>query len=241
TFIFEAFAREIDFNIIKFKKIRSQWYGQTDIIFEKIKSVLTSIGKVVVLIDEADTAFGGRSDTTHETEKRLFGNIIQMMGNPQNRGKIIWILITSRPDMLEPDIKRSGRAGLHLPVFDPQGEDRLTFIKGILKEINININNFEKAHLQEFLDYTAVYSLADFNELKILLKTKSEVNKRNLKCDEIIEIAKDFNPSNISKERRYQTLVAASECTFKSLLPPDLRDMERVFIEKELLRQELGY
>jgi hypothetical protein len=71
------------------------WFGQTDRLFERLRWHITTYGKVLILIDEAHTAFGSvhRSDT-HETEKRLAGNIIKMMGDPGLRGKVLWALMT---------------------------------------------------------------------------------------------------------------------------------------------------
>jgi len=241
TFIFEAFAKEVGFNIIKFKQIRSQWFGQTDVIFEKIKSILTSIGKVIVLIDEADTAFGGRSGATHETEKRLFGNLIQMMGDPQNRGKIIWVLITARPDKLEPDIKRSGRAGIHLPVFDPEGDERTNFIEWVFSKIGENFKQSSSSFKQTFLEVTSNYSAADFNELMVLIKSQKALNKNILNKKEILNLTKDFVPANLSLERRYQTLVAASECSFRSVLPEHLKDLNAIRAEVDILKKKLNY
>ena len=66
------------------------WYGQTDKLFERLRWHITTYGKVLILVDEAHTAFGSvhRSDT-HETERRLAGNIIKMMGDPRLRGKVL--------------------------------------------------------------------------------------------------------------------------------------------------------
>ena len=59
TFIFEAVASEMDVPVLVLKSIRSQWYGQTDVIFERLRRVLEALEKVVIFVDEADTQFGG--------------------------------------------------------------------------------------------------------------------------------------------------------------------------------------
>ncbi|MFH0824863.1 MAG: AAA family ATPase, partial [Pseudomonadota bacterium] len=118
TFIYKAFAKECGWVAVILKNIRGQYVGQTEQNWERIRTVLESMGNVMVMYDEADTEIGGRSAQTHDVDRRLFGNILRMMSEPHNRGRIVWIIITARPDRLEPDIKRSGRAGEHLPVFD---------------------------------------------------------------------------------------------------------------------------
>jgi hypothetical protein len=46
TFIFEALAAELDLPVLVLKSIRSQWFGQTDVIFERLRRVLESLEKV---------------------------------------------------------------------------------------------------------------------------------------------------------------------------------------------------
>ncbi len=96
TFIFEAVAAELDMPVLVLKNIRSQWFGQTDVIFERLRRVLEALEKVVIFVDEADTQFGGVGEGSHETERRLTGKVQGMMSDPQLRGKVIWLLMTAR-------------------------------------------------------------------------------------------------------------------------------------------------
>jgi len=41
------------------------------------------------------------------------------MGDTRRRGKVIWFLMTSRPDLVPVDLKRQGRAEEHLALFPP--------------------------------------------------------------------------------------------------------------------------
>ncbi len=121
TFIFEAVAAELGLPVLVLKNIRSQWFGQTDALFEKLRSVLVSLGKVVIFVDEADTQFGGVGGDSHATERRLTGKVQQMMSDPALRGRVIWLLMTARIERLSADIRRPGRVGdLILPVLDPE-------------------------------------------------------------------------------------------------------------------------
>src|SRR5690606_29874921 len=95
--------------------------------------LLSALGRVVILVDEADTQFGGVGEGVHETERRLTGKIQAMMADPALRGRVMWLLLTARIDKLSPDIRRPGRAGdLILPVLDPEGMDRGEFIRWAL-------------------------------------------------------------------------------------------------------------
>ena len=76
------------------------------------------------VISQHIVAFGSiHSRDTHETEARLTRHIIQMIDDLEHRSKIVWALITTRPDLLDPDFVRSGRCSVFVPIFDPEGED----------------------------------------------------------------------------------------------------------------------
>ena len=96
TFIFEAAACALDLPVLVRKNIRSQWFGQTDVVLEQLRRVLEALVKVVIFVDEADTQFGGVGPETHDTERRLTGKIQQMMSDPRLRGRVIWLLMTAR-------------------------------------------------------------------------------------------------------------------------------------------------
>ena len=59
TFIFEGLAGELDIPVLVLKNIRSMWFGQTDVIFERLRRLLMALVKVLIFVDEADTQFGG--------------------------------------------------------------------------------------------------------------------------------------------------------------------------------------
>ena len=41
----------------------------------------------------------------------------KQMSDTRNRGKILWILASSRPDLIEVDLKRPGRVDVKFPLF----------------------------------------------------------------------------------------------------------------------------
>jgi len=81
TFIFEAVAAECSIPVLVLKNLRSMWYGQTDVIFERLRRVIEALDKLLIFLDEADTQFGGVGANAHETEKRLTGKVQAMMSD----------------------------------------------------------------------------------------------------------------------------------------------------------------
>jgi len=241
TFIYKAFAKECGWVAVVLKNIRGPYVGETEKNWERIRSVLEAMGNVMVMYDEADTEIGGRSAQTHDVDRRLFGNILKMMSDESNRGKIVWIIITARPDRLEPDIKRSGRAGEHLPVFDNEGEEKEAFFKHVLKQANISLEEFTPDQHAEFLRLTADYFPADFDQLLTELKRRRHFEK-SLTPDMVLAEARDFIPSDVARQRRYQELLAVLECTSRELLPGRYASLSREAIELEVqeIRETMG-
>src|SRR5436189_5729382 len=47
------------------------------------------------------------------------------MSVPSIRVRIVWVFATSRPDLLEVDLKRQGRLDVHIPLFPPQTTEEM--------------------------------------------------------------------------------------------------------------------
>lgn len=241
TFVFEAVASEVNMPVLVLKNIRSQWFGQTDVIFERLRRVLEALNRVLIFVDEADTQFGGVGEGSHETERRLTGKIQAMMSEPKLKGKIYWLLMTARIHLLSPDIRRPGRAGdLIVPVLDPIGDDRKDFIKWTIKSITVGDKpalDLESEGLIDLLDKQIPqdYSAASYASLKNNLTFK----KNFPTWHDLVEEIKDILPPAIALARRYQTLQALANCTRRSLLPnPNVTDAERKSWETEIMQLE---
>ncbi len=226
TFIFEGLAGELDIPVLVLKNIRSMWFGQTDVIFERLRRLLMALVNVLIFVDEADTQFGQVGRDAHATERRLTGKIQAMMSDPLLRGNITWLLMTARIYNLSPDLRREGRVGdIVIPVLDPIGEDRETFLRWTLK----NVHKGEIPH--ETFDHMLVlaegYSAASFASLRADLEA-AKAREGTLSVDEIVDVISDRILPNIGPIRRYQILQAFLNCTRKSLLPmeysPEIRE-----------------
>ena len=233
TFIFEGLAGDLDMPVIVLKNIRSQWFGQTDVIFERLRRLLMALDKAMIFVDEADTQFGGIDKNAHATERRLTGKIQAMMSDPQLKGRVAWLLMTARIHNLSPDLRREGRVGdLIIPVLDPEGKDREAFIRwsvsGVYKKkISADVINQLKI-------ITAEYSAASYASLRSDLQAEGN----ELSLDQVIQVAEDRILPNVGIIRRYQTLQALINCTRKSLLPQSYSPQLRVEWETEIQHLE---
>ena len=123
SFLAQCVSGEIGVPCLMLKNFRSKYVGETEGNLERVLAVLRAMGPVVVVVDEADAALGSREqDGDSGTSSRVFGMIASQMGDTRYRGQIIWMLLTARPDLLPIDLKRQGRAEVHIPLFYPTDE-----------------------------------------------------------------------------------------------------------------------
>ncbi len=118
TFLIECLAGEAGVPVVKLKNFRDKWVGSTEGNLEKIFRLLQALGRCYVFVDEADQSLGRRSGGGNDSgvSGRIYSMIAEEMGSSSNRGKIIWVLASSRPDLIEVDLKRPGRVDVKIPL-----------------------------------------------------------------------------------------------------------------------------
>jgi ATPase family associated with various cellular activities (AAA) len=119
TFLVECLAGEANVPIVKMKNFRDKWVGSSEGNLEKIFRLIHALGRCYVFIDEADQALGRREGASGDSGVggRIYSMLAEEMGDSANRGKVIWVLASSRPDLIEVDLKRPGRVDLKIPLF----------------------------------------------------------------------------------------------------------------------------
>ena len=165
TFLVTTFAGEIGIPMVKLKNFRSQWQGVTEGNLEKILTLLRAMNPVAVMIDEADAALGDRSSQGDSgVSSRVFGQIAQAMSDTRYRGRIIWFLVTARPDLMPVDLKRQGRAEEHIGLFYPSTrEDREELLEVMMRKTGVDLD--VSAVPEALLDGERTYSGADMEAL----------------------------------------------------------------------------
>lgn len=232
TYMVTSFAGEVGIPIVKF---RSQWHGATEANFDKVMTILKAMAPVGVLIDEADILLGSRRRTDQkESQNWLFTRISDFMGNTEYRGRIIWFMVTSRPDLLPIDLKRQGRAEEHLALFPPDTqEDKEELFKILVKKLEAKVQDFPA--LEVFKRNKLEFSGADLEAILIRAKFRAAMDNRIIITREDWEATvKDFIPPIYPYELELQNLVAVLECTSRDMVPKKFRNMERGRIISEI-------
>ena len=119
TFMVECLAGEAGVPVVKMKNFRDKWVGSTESNLEKIFRLLDALGRCIVFVDEADQALGRRNADSGDSgvSGRVYGMMAERMSDSRKRGRILWALATSRPDLVEVDLKRPGRVDVKIPLF----------------------------------------------------------------------------------------------------------------------------
>jgi AAA+ superfamily predicted ATPase len=234
TFITTCFAGEVGIPAVTLKNFRSMWQGVTEGNLERVLSLLKAMSPIAVIVDEADAQLGDRSNSGDSgVGNRVFAQIAQFMGNTEYRGKVIWFLLTCRPDLLPVDLKRQGRAEEHIALFYPDTpEERLALLRAMQRKVDMK--PFPADIEKFFLDRAGSLSGADIEAVLVRSHMRSSLqNKAAVDAQDLEAALEDFIPPYYPTEIDLQNLVAVLECTSKSLLPKQYRDLQR----SELIRR----
>ncbi len=220
SFLCSCFAGEIGIPVLKLLNFRSKYVGVTESNIEKILNILKAMAPVGVLIDEADAMLGDRNqDGDSGTSNRVFAQIASFMGNTEYRGKIIWFLITCRPDLLPIDIKRQGRCEEHLSLFYPEtDEEKSTLYYIMIKKLKIKTD--AKFNEELFRKQKHTYSGADIEAILVRAKFIAASHDTDIVSSAHIEEAvNNFIPAVYPYEVELQNLVSVLECTHRGMIP----------------------
>ena len=222
TWLTNCWAGEVGIPFVIFNNFRDKWAGATESNLEKILAVLKALGQVIVFVDEADQMAGkrGGSSTDGGLSGRIYGMLAKAMSNTDNRGKIFWVFATSRPDLLEVDLKRPGRLDVHIPLFPPQTpEERQQLFRAMTRKVGLQPEDIPE--LPEDCSLSG-------NEMEALLVRAIRVQA--LEGGELPEVIAEqlslFRPMAHLDHLEYMDLVAVKECTDESFLPANYRKME---------------
>ena len=151
TFLVECLAGEAGVPVLKLKNFRDKWIGSSEANLEKIFRLIHALGRCIVFVDEADQTLGRRDSGISDSglSGRLYSMIAQEMADTANRGNVVWVLGSSRPDLIEVDLKRPGRIDLKVPILPTATRAQSGgLIAALAKRYDLQITT---AELQELL------------------------------------------------------------------------------------------
>ncbi|MBF0408590.1 MAG: AAA family ATPase [Candidatus Riflebacteria bacterium] len=237
TYLVECFAGEAGIPCVELKNIRDKWVGASEGNLEAVFKILHAMGQVIVFVDEADQWAGKRSggDGDSGLSGRLYSMLAREMADTRNRGKILWIFATSRPDLLEVDLKRVGRLDVHIPLFAPQNlEDKKELFASLAKKNRIEILPSEIPDFPEDVDLGG-------NEMEGILIRASRMYEMQEDNDQkkpagyfIAEAVKEYKPMSHAERLEFMDLIAVLECTDAKFLPEKFSRLDSAAIKKRV-------
>lgn len=247
TFVAEAFAHECGLTTIKLKNFRSKWVGATEGNLEKILTVMKAIGQVVIIIDEGDRAFGNQEgEGDGGTSSRVIARIKEFMSDTSNRGRILFLVMTNRPDKLDVDLKRAGRLDRKIPFLYSQTPLEVERVaEALIRKNKVRTTVDVKSIRDDFSAKLVGYSNADV-EAVLLLANDDAAREggptATVTAAHLKQAAADYFPSRDAELLEYMELLAVFEASSRRLLPEKYRQMtpEELDVRLRTLRAIVG-
>jgi AAA+ superfamily predicted ATPase len=228
SFVAEAFARESGLAAIKLKNFRDKWVGSTEANLEKVLDVIEGLGEILVIIDEGDRSIGAGGDSDGGVNSRVMARLKEFMSDTSHRGRIVFVMMTNRPDKLDTDLKRPGRFDLKIPFFHPEDAmERAAILRAQVRRLKVDADLPDNA-LLPILQGLEGYAAADLEALVLLAwddfcsdvvpKTLTE-KPAQLTAEYLTQAVADYMPTRERDMVRYMELLAVSEASNRRLLP----------------------
>ena len=247
TFVAESFAKECGLTTIKLKNFRSKWVGATEGNLEKILSVIKAIGQVIVIIDEGDRAFGNTDgDGDGGTSSRVIARIKEFMSDTSNRGRIMFLVMTNRPDKLDVDLKRAGRLDRKIPFLYSQTPEEVELVaKALLRKNRIKTEVDLGTLREEFSQKLVGYSNADVEAVILMANddaARESGDNASVAKEHFVRAANDYFPSRDIELLEYMELLAVFESSSRRFLPVKYAGMTAEDLDLRLrdLRLRIG-
>ncbi len=111
TLLAKAVANEANayFIAINGPEIVSKYYGESEARLREIFEEAKKNSPAIIFIDEIDAIAPKREEVTGEVEKRIVAQLLTLMDGLQERGQVMVIGATNRPDAVDPALRRPGR------------------------------------------------------------------------------------------------------------------------------------
>lgn len=229
TLLVNALAKESGFNCVKIDmaRILGQYVGESEKNFKKCLLGAQSQQPVIVFVDEIDTTFRRGEYGDSGVSRNIFSEFLQFTGNTANRGKIIFIAATNRPDLIDPALKRAGRFDKKIPILLPDMEERAEIFKIMIKKYGFNT---DIPDFTPFAGQTENYTGA---EIEVVVRKAYEIACEREAPDATIsgeilnEAINKCRPS--TQQVEFMTMIAVEECDDRDLLPEkywNMKDMK---------------
>lgn len=130
TLIAKALASEsaANFYIINGPEIVNKYYGETEARLRDIFKEAKESAPSIIFIDEIDAIAPKREEAFGDVEKRVVAQLLALMDGMSDRGNVIVLGATNRPDSIDPALRRPGRFDREIEIGVPNAEERFEIL-----------------------------------------------------------------------------------------------------------------
>ncbi|MEM4652022.1 MAG: CDC48 family AAA ATPase [Pyrobaculum sp.] len=218
TLLAKAVANEANayFVAINGPEIMSKYYGESEARLREIFEEAKKNAPAIIFIDEIDAIAPKREEVTGEVEKRVVAQLLTLMDGLQERGQVVVIGATNRPDAVDPALRRPGRFDREIWINPPD-------FKGRYEILLIHTRNMPLApdvDLRKLAEATHGFSGADLAALA--REAAMSALRRAIQSGLI-----DLNQSSIPPEAFEKIKVTMADFinALKEIIPSALREI----------------
>ncbi|WP_042684312.1 CDC48 family AAA ATPase [Methermicoccus shengliensis] len=211
TLIAKAVANEAGAHFISLSgpEIMSKFYGESEQRLRDIFEEAQQNAPSIVFMDELDSIAPKREEVTGEVERRVVAQLLALMDGLEERGKVVVIGATNRPNALDPALRRPGRFDREIEIGVPDKEGRLEILqihtRGMPLSEDVDLEKLaEMCHGYVGADLAALAKEAGIRALRRVIPeidlegetVPAEVlNKLTVTWDDFYEAYKELQPS----------------------------------------------
>ncbi len=131
TLLARAVAGETSANFLHVSgpEIMGKYHGESE---ERLRDIFRDASEnapSIIFIDEIDSIAPKRDDVAGEVEKRVVSQLLTLMDGLKNRGKVVVVAATNRPDSIDPALRRGGRFDREMEIGIPDYSGRQDILR----------------------------------------------------------------------------------------------------------------
>jgi len=183
TLLAKVLATESDANMysINGPEIMNKYYGETEARLREIFKEAKDNSPSIIFIDEIDAIAPKREEVFGDVEKRVVAQLLALMDGLTERGNVIVLGASNRPDSVDPALRRPGRFDREMVISVPNADGRLEILqihtRGMPLAADIDLKNFAS----DLHGYTGadIKSLCRESAIKAIRRYLPEIDLEN--------------------------------------------------------------
>jgi transitional endoplasmic reticulum ATPase len=222
SIVAQAVAKESGINAVNLNlaRILGQYVGNSERNLEKALRAIKSLAPTIVFIDEIDQSVSRGESGDSGVSSRIFKRLLEFMSDTDNRGKVVFLAATNRPDLMDAALRRPGRFDKKIPFLIPDESERREIFKVMCRKY-ISPDQYPTEIPPEAIANAEGWTGAEIEATTV--KASEIMEDENLPAHAaLIDATRRLSPSTADIE--FMTMLAIKECNDLDLLPAQYRD-----------------